>query len=448
MADNTIALGVKGGSGLGALLGGGMQGFAQGQAMEQNRQKMAMAQAQEERAATLQGKQIEQLDQQMTAADRLSDAKAKLTAMTTIKLAPQGTRIAAAEQFLIDNPDSPAAGILREAIATNDEDALMNIVDAGAMEMTNWISIDQTGAPVAPVKRQTEVVGNDLIDVVTNEVIYSGAPDAKWGVVVDDNGVPRHAQLFENGEVRMTDAEAPKGGGVNVNLPGEGGLEKKRLADALLLETSSTGSRDLSGQAFNLYDEAKDLDLSAGVEGTVSEFVKGFFGTEDESSDFKRRVKEVTISQTLGMLTGLGAASDADIRMVRSTAPDENSSRDHIMSYMGALGRVEARNAAAATLQAQWLENPENENKIGGRSEWVESQIKERERTGEFLGSTAGDYTVEQLDRFDVVDIKGRRRGDPLYQEPRMFTAPDGGIIAQKPDGKYIYLYTGEEYTE
>jgi len=136
---------------------------------------------------------------------------------------------------------------------------------------------------------------------------------------------------------------------------------QKRLSTAT--DDGIKAERNAS-EFLSLADQIEASDLSGGVfGGTVGEALKDITGSQDATTELKKRAQQVRASQVMANLPP-GAASDPDVAMAKQPMPSDNAPKEQWASWLRGVSKLEQYNADFNNFKAEYISKNGNERDL------------------------------------------------------------------------------------
>ena len=164
--------------------------------------------------------------------------------------------------------------------------------------------------------------------------------DGKVGTVILKNG--EQIGFYE------TEADAPE---ISTT-------DNKTLKEAITNANSTASAASSADQLAKRLEKLENFGGGAAL--TAEEAYRQFAGLRDERSQVITAAQNLINSNVLDMLPP-GAASDADVQLVKAGAPQPDAGRDELISYARAVARVNRAANKWNSQRAEWISTYKNE---------------------------------------------------------------------------------------
>lgn len=244
----------------------------------------------------------------------------------------------------------------QEGVDSSDTMALLKQIDAGDTEGALREVSALTSFGLASGELQIPGGGQqqrDRMQVVGNQIVNmdqgSAAPIAGY---VEDPAAVAERSIAER---RVSNAEA------------EQARQAQKISAPLetVLLNSQQASIDRQGDAVNFNTIANEFETRSdefygGAKMTVNEGLKALLGSQDEVTEFRRKINAIRVSEGIGQLPP-GVASDKDIELVMSGQIRENAGPEQVAMYLRGAAKIAQYDAGYNQMRVDFI----NKNRTG-----------------------------------------------------------------------------------
>lgn len=168
---------------------------------------------------------------------------------------------------------------------------------------------------------------------------------------------------------------------------------QKRLSTAT--DDGIKAERNAS-EFLSLADQIEASDLSGGLlGGTVGETLKDITGSQDATTELKKRAQQVRASQVMANLPP-GAASDPDVAMAKQPMPSDNAPKEQWASWLRGVSKLEQYNADFNNFKAEYISKNGSERDL--TKAW-----KERGSAPTAAGGETAPQEVTTIEQFNAL---------------------------------------------
>ncbi|WP_257283465.1 hypothetical protein [Endozoicomonas sp. SESOKO1] len=159
--------------------------------------------------------------------------------------------------------------------------------------------------------------------------------------------------------------------------------------------------------AISLYNRSKNLSIPSGAKGWTQAQLTGFFGSQDQLSQWRTDINNLRVSSAINNLPP-GVASDKDIELVLKGVPDEFASKEQLQQYLTGAAKLQSHANAYNEFATSYLDAKGSRRGLSGawkehsNSDQFKQQMVDRINNDLGLNSNSGAVPPE-AERIGVV---------------------------------------------